>query len=1407
MVTNGGGWTLVVHNPGSGGWIPGNPDLSPSYSYGTYQPDPVASSAFYMNFASFNFSEFLFATGDGTNWLVTPKESLYNTWCGDCGVNCPVTISASSCSAQPFTAQWCMRHQYAEDPWATLGDHGGGCGYDYGQNTLYGENGFYSSQYHISLKNNHQGANIFIRKTIATAPPEPTCPSGMVAYWKLDESSGTIASDSIGSHTGTLQGSPTWQPGKINNAIYSNANTGNWINVPNSNDWKFGSNNFTMEFWVKTNVTGRHIRFLASEPNHWQIATQYPGTTGVLEVRLDDQWGSERSGTKIITDGNWHQVVWTRAGDTMKVYVDDVIDMDFNVPAGWSIDVSSLNIGHQPNSGDGYDLNGYMDEVAIYNRTLTRQEIQQQYNSGVGSSYCEIECGNGVVNASAGEECDPPTTCTPTYGGSCQYCNSSCQYQTVQGGYCGDGTCQAGSESYSTCHADCGYCGDGTCQTAESHATCAQDCPLCPQGMVDYWKFDEGSGTTAIDSIGSNNGIINGGTWTTDSIAGGSAISLVNNNVDFGNSDSLKYLNVMTIEAWVKLNSCGPETAVISRKSRGDRPGGWAFQIDRCNPEVWAWDTGWEHTASGGGISTGEWHHVAWVHDSSTSTLYVDGVQSGDSAELGTILPNDFTMYTGAILSEPGGPYFNGNIDEVAVYNLALSATEIQTHYQNSLQGKEYCERAAAPPEEICNNNIDDDLDSLTDCADTVDCAADPACQAPPSGCPQGMISYWKFDANDARDYVSSNNGILEGATPTVGKVGQGMFFNGNVRIMVPHNSNLNPNTGQITFEGWINHYGDGPHDVMITKRGSFSDNPPESYQWNIYVQANNTFRIDLYLSPPGWYVASGSVTVPRNVWEHLATTYDGQDVKNYINGTLIETIHYPGTLDLRDTHPLYMGTDTFGSYFKGSMDEVAIYNRALSQSELQAHYQNGLQGKGYCEEATGSDMIPPETSIAISGASQVGGVYTSDVSVSLTATDNQGGSGVKETKYRIDNGEFITGISFPVSCALTCTSTVEYYSVDNNDNVESTKYASISIDKRAANETVTTSGGTVANEVGTATVTIPASAYSQSLSFVIAPSEQSFVPMAPGMTQIAQPLDLGPQCYLIDNEADCQSTAGCEFDYDTAACQSVRLQYPATITMPGDCTGAYGDLVTQKISKYTIDGWISLTTCDYNDMGGGIYSCTEGDGRVSTWDTNTCTITIQTYSFSPFIVTGYSMQYCSTQQISQEGTWAVNYDVTDTYGNEASGTSQQIKVDLYPPSSYAQFTGVAGEQGWYTSDVVVDFVASDSMSGVKAVYYSLDNETWNTWAGPDTLAFSEKSMLYYYSRDNAGHVEAVRTAFIAIDKTGPEISVTETGTAGTDPWWISILDVTINATDAESGMKELCSSLGVEAAECVQAQ
>ena len=342
--------------------------------------------------------------------------------------------------------------------------------------------------------------------------------------------------------------------------------------------------------------------------------------------------------------------------------------------------------------------------------------------------------------------------------------------------------------------------------------------------------------------------------------------------------------------------------------------------------------------------------------------------------------------------------------------------------------------------------------------------------------------------------------------------------------------------------------------------------------------------------------------------------------------------------------------------------------------------------------------------------------------------------------------------------------------------------------------------GGTVTEQ--NITVTIPPGALATSeLLVTIVQSNHSFAPVS-GQSIIGVPLDIGPQCVDITTQSTCQSTNGCQWN---GACSFIPFSSPVTITMPGNCISP-NILRNQRIAKWIAGSWIPVVSCTPpKTPTGGMYTCTF-DGRTATWNVTSCMMTAQTMSFSTYAIIDYSVQYCSTQFISQEGVWAVNYDVTDTYGNRVTGTTDPIKVDPYPPSTLAQLTGVIGNNGWFKSDVVVDFITSDSMSGIYATYYSLDNVTWSTWAGLDTFTVTSSADVYYYSEDVAGNLEEVKTVSIGVDKVAPEITTSDEGTAGTAPWWVSLVSSTITATDSDSGVQQLCRDIGL-GEECVQAE
>jgi hypothetical protein len=177
---------------------------------------------------------------------------------------------------------------------------------------------------------------------------------------------------------------------------------------------------------------------------------------------------------------------------------------------------------------------------------------------------------------------------------------------------------------------------------------------------------------------------------------------------------------------------------------------------------------------------------------------------------------------------------------------------------------------------------------------------------------------------------------------------------------------------------------------------------------------------------------------------------------------------------------------------------------------------------------------------------------------------------------------------------------------------------------------------------------------------------------------------------------------------------------------------------------------------------------------------------------FSKFaIMTPIQTLLCSIQYFTEQGIQMFNYNASDYFGNIISG-SAPINIDLYPPFTQATLIGVMGSSGWYKSNVSVDFNASDSMSGVNATYYSFNGVDWGTWEGT-TLYLTSSVTLYYYSEDNAGLKEEVKNVSFRIEPNAPTIEVQEFGIPGISNWWRSILNITITATDTDSGMQQLC--------------
>lgn len=209
-----------------------------------------------------------------------------------------------------------------------------------------------------------------------------------------------------------------------------------------------------------------------------------------------------------------------------------------------------------------------------------------------------------------------------------------------------------------------------------------------PSGMVSYWKFEEGSGTTAIDSVGVNNGTIHGAIWTTGIV--GSALSFdgVDDYVYFGDVLDPKTSD-WTIEAWTKTSEHGMP---INKYHSWGLPyiGFYWNYVNSSRSDFAVVDTD-RHVVVARvtkNLIDGKWHHVAMVIDNTNDKVdvYVDGELN--ATETGTIyyINTNYPLLFGRRLDDPQNYFwFNGTMDEVAVYNRVLTPEEILEHYQNVL--------------------------------------------------------------------------------------------------------------------------------------------------------------------------------------------------------------------------------------------------------------------------------------------------------------------------------------------------------------------------------------------------------------------------------------------------------------------------------------------------------------------------------------------------------------------------------------------------------------------------------------------------------------------------------------------------------------------------------------------------
>ena len=207
-------------------------------------------------------------------------------------------------------------------------------------------------------------------------------------------------------------------------------------------------------------------------------------------------------------------------------------------------------------------------------------------------------------------------------------------------------------------------------------------------------------------------------------------------------------------------------------------------------------------------------------------------------------------------------------------------------------------------------------------------------CAPPPA---LGLVAAYSFDETSGSGTTDAsclgNLGTLSGAARTAsGRYGRALTFDGaNDQVAVPDSASLDL-TAAMTLEAWVR-----PSATSAGWRTVVLKEQPGDLVYGLYA-AGTGFRPSGHVFVAGNDTrVAGPTVLPANTWSHLATTYDGSSLRLYVNGDLAETLAVAGPMAISSGLLRIGGNTVWDEWFEGSIDEVRVYDRALTGAQIRA--------------------------------------------------------------------------------------------------------------------------------------------------------------------------------------------------------------------------------------------------------------------------------------------------------------------------------------------------------------------------------------------------------------------------------------------------------------------------------------
>jgi len=341
-------------------------------------------------------------------------------------------------------------------------------------------------------------------------------------------------------------------------------------------------------------------------------------------------------------------------------------------------------------------------------------------------------------------------------------------------------------------------------------------------------------------------------------------------------------------------------------------------------------------SGDGNALKVGEWTHVAMVHDGTNDQIFINGVLANQKATSGALNKTKFPLGIGFDPID-NGSFFDGSIDDVLIFNKALSATEIAALY---------------------------DVQKV-----------EPSVSSE-------LVADYTFDntRNDNSAYKNNAYGNAVSTKDRFGKTNRAIVFDGKSTFVEAANSpQLASDFTSISFWAKVNALPASGEAYMLS-HGGWQE------RWKISLPSHGKPVFTTHATSCCNDMDSGGGNELKvGEWTHMVMTHDGTMDRIYMNGAQVNEKSYSGALN-KTTHPFGIGYDPIdkGNYFDGALDEVQIYNRALTAQEVLGLYV--LQSIPSVESDDESPCAPLDLTATVN--------FTNiDLSWSL-ATDNVGVTG-----------------------------------------------------------------------------------------------------------------------------------------------------------------------------------------------------------------------------------------------------------------------------------------------------------------------------------------------------------------------------------------------------------------------------